>query len=461
MQNLDSRAQEIGALEAQLERAAQAGRDAEVMALLNRILQLDPRRAPALAAVAQRAFRAGDMQTARTAFQRLLEVRTDDPQEWINLALTCRSLDDEPGEQDALRRALSLDPSNLLGLILRADLLERQGKTHEAAAAHRAVATVAPPMERLHPDLKPAVERAFAFGSKYNSEFADFLEQYMSEQFRTHAGENLKRFRDSVDIMLGRKKRYDSQSMTYHFPNLAPIEFFERADFPWLDPIEAATDAIRDEFLQVLDTEEGFTPYISYPDDVPHNQFAELNNSPRWSAFHLYKGGKRLEENAARCPVTVKLLEGVPAPDQPGRTPAAMFSLLKPKNDHSGAHGRNQCATGHPPPADRSRRLQLPRGERYARVGSGEGLGVRRHDRARSAQRQRQAARGPDIRHLAPASDAAGTGNDYLPVRRHERVHRRDGRLRRPVSGKANAKKNGEPCGSPLSGKNLRIRTSR
>ena len=139
--------------------------------------------------------------------------------------------------------------------------------------------------------------------------------------------------------MLGRKKRYDSQSVTYHFPNLAPIEFFERADFPWLDPIEAGTDAIRDEFLQVLATEEGFTPYISYPDDVPQNQFAELNNSPRWSAFHLYKMGKLVEENAARCPTTMKLLEGAPQPDQQGRTPAAMYSLLKPKTripPHSG-----------------------------------------------------------------------------------------------------------------------------
>src|SRR5262249_45664033 len=74
-----------------------------------------------------------------------------------------------------------------------------------------------------------------------------------------------------------------------------------------------------------------FTPYISYPPDVPHHQWAELNNSPRWSAFHLYKLGKRVEENAVKAPRTMKVLEGVPQPDQPGRTPAVMFSLLKPK----------------------------------------------------------------------------------------------------------------------------------
>jgi len=131
--------------------------------------------------------------------------------------------------------------------------------------------------------------------------------------------------------MVGRRKHFDSKSVVYHYPGLPAIEFFERADFPWLDPIEAATDAIRDEFLAVLATEEGFTPYISYPNDVPQNQFAELNNSPRWSAFHLWKLGQVVAENAARCPVTMSALEGAPKPDQPGRTPAAMFSLLKPK----------------------------------------------------------------------------------------------------------------------------------
>ncbi len=330
MDNPQARERAIDALKVEVERAAQLGRNDEVDALLRRILEIDSNHVPTLAVLGQRHFRQGDMQTARGAFERLVAVKGDDPQEWINLALACRSLDDEQGEKDALKRALSLDPSNLLALILRADLLERQGKTHEAAAVHRAVATVAPPMDRLHPDLRPAVERALAFCDKYNREFAAFLDQFLGQQYKDYAGENLKRFRDSVDIMLGRKKRYDSQSVTYHFPNLAPIEFFERADFPWLDAIEAGTDAIRDEFLQVLATEAGFTPYISYPDDVPQNQFAELNNSPRWSAFHLYKMGRLVEENAARCPVTMKLLEGAPLPEQQGRTPAAMFSLLKP-----------------------------------------------------------------------------------------------------------------------------------
>jgi aspartate beta-hydroxylase len=331
MQNYQGALPEIDALEAAAVRAAQMGREEEATQLWGRILTIDPNHGRTLAALGQRAFRGGDMPSARAAFQRIVDNDGSDAQQWIHLALACRNLNDEPAEEGAIRRALSVDPIDLVALILRADLLKRQGKTHDAARAYGAVASVAPPMDRLRPEMRPAVSEALAYVEKYNRDFAAFLDQYLDPHLKRFAGENLKRFGDSLDMMVGRKKRFDSKSEVYHYPGLAPIEFFDRASFPWLDPIEAATDEIRAEFLAILAAEEGFTPYIAYPPDVPHNQFAELNNSPRWSAFHLYKLGKLIEENAAKCPVTMKALEGAPLPDQPLRTPAAMFSLLKPK----------------------------------------------------------------------------------------------------------------------------------
>jgi len=331
MQNNHGAVAEIGVLEAAALRAAQAGNDDEATRLWDRILAIDPNHGRSLTALGQRAFRTGDMAGARAMFQRIADADGRDPQQWIHLAAACRNQKDEAGEEHAIRRALETDPRELVALILRADLLERQGKTHQAAAAYRAVATVSPPIENLRPELRAAVAKALAQTDQYNRDFGAFMDRHLDSTLKEFAGENLKRFRDSVDIMVGRKKRFDSKSVVYHYPGLPAIEFFERADFPWLDPIEAATDAIRDEFLAVLATEEGFTPYISYPNDVPQNQFAELNNSPRWSAFHLWKLGQVVAENAARCPVTMSALEGAPKPDQPGRTPAAMFSLLKPK----------------------------------------------------------------------------------------------------------------------------------
>jgi aspartyl/asparaginyl beta-hydroxylase (cupin superfamily) len=331
MQNAQAALQQVGALEAEALRAAQSGRDDVAVSLWSRILEIDPSHVRTLTTLGQRAFRNGDFQSALAAFQRIVDAEGSDPEQWINLALASRQLKDEATEERAIQRALTLDPLHLLALILRANLLERQGKTHDAARACLAVAQVSPPLERLHPDLRPAVSHALEYWEQYGRDIGAFLDQHLDSYYQTFAGENLKRFRDSLDIMVGRKKRYESRSELYHYPGLAPIEFFDRADFPWLDPIEAATDVIRDEFLAILQVEEGFTPYIAYPPGVPLNQWVELNNSPRWSAFHLYKMGKLVEENSAKCPRTMKALEGAPQPDIPGRTPAAMFSLLKPR----------------------------------------------------------------------------------------------------------------------------------
>ena len=279
----------------------------------------------------QRALGRGDMASARAAFERIVQLEPKDGQHWVRLAIACRGLHDTAAEEEALRQALSVDALDLVALLLRADLLERQGKRHEAALAYTAAIAVAPPPDRLHPDLRPALERAAAFRESYGKECGAFLDAFLAPHLGAVSGEGIGRFRDSLDMMLGRKRRYESLPAIYHYPHLPAIEFFERADFPWLDAIEAQTDVIRDEFIQILKAEEGFAPYIAYPPDVPHNQWAELNNSPRWSAFHLYKMGEKIDANAAKCPRTLRALEGAPQPHMPGRTPSAMFSLLKPR----------------------------------------------------------------------------------------------------------------------------------
>jgi aspartyl/asparaginyl beta-hydroxylase (cupin superfamily) len=331
--------QEIASLEGQALQANQRGDERRAGQLWERILEHAPDHSKALLALAQRSFRAGDLARARALLERLVAVDGGDKQHWLNLAAVCLAQKDDAGEEQAIRGALTCDPSDLLGLILRANLCARQGKRHAAAKAYGAVATVAPRPERLAPQLRPAVQEAIAYRDQYQREFGDFLDAWLAPQLSELKGENLGRFRESLDIMLGRKRRFDSQSALFHFHGLASITFFERSDFQWLEAVEAATGAIRDEFLAVLQSEEGFTPYLKYGSDQPLNQWAELNNSPRWSAFHLVEAGRINAANAGRCPRTMQALASVPQPDQPGRTPVAMFSLLKPRTripPHSG-----------------------------------------------------------------------------------------------------------------------------
>jgi aspartyl/asparaginyl beta-hydroxylase (cupin superfamily) len=334
-----SQNEETAALEAEVLRAVQRGDGQLAAQLWERLLERTPDHPKALLALAQRAFRAGDLGRARALLAHLVAVDGGDVQQWINLAVVCQGLQDEPGTEEAIRGALTLDPHDLVALLLRANLLSRQGKRHAAAQAYGAAAAVAPPLERLAPELRPAVQEAMVYRNQYNADFGNYLDAWLAPHLDDMRGEDVARFRESLDIMTGRKRRFDAQSALFHFQGLAPITFFARADFPWLDEIEAGTDAIRDEFLAVQAAQEGFTPYMKYASDQPLNQWVELNNSPRWSAYHLIESGRANEANAARCPRTMAALRGAPQPDQPGRTPSAMFSLLKPKTripPHSG-----------------------------------------------------------------------------------------------------------------------------
>ncbi|MET3138816.1 aspartate beta-hydroxylase [Undibacterium sp. GrIS 1.2] len=321
---------EIEVLTALAKNAIQAGNEQEALKFWSAILQMSPNHVLTLSELGKHALKRGEFKSALIAFQRIVSIDSSNLQSWISLAITYRQLKDEAAEERSIQQALIIDPSDLLALIMRADLLDRQGLHHQAVVAHVAVAKVAPPMEKLHPSLHPSVLHATKYKEDYDKKYAQFLDDYLAPFYKEFSDEKLHRFRDSIDILVGRKKRFDSQSVGFHYSSLAPIEFFEREEFPWLVKIEQETDQIRDEFLQILQAEKGFTPYLEYPQGLPLNQFAELNNSPNWSAFHLYKNGLLIEENTMKCPRTMELLSNVPQPIQLDKTPSAMFSLLKP-----------------------------------------------------------------------------------------------------------------------------------
>jgi aspartyl/asparaginyl beta-hydroxylase (cupin superfamily) len=114
-----------------------------------------------------------------------------------------------------------------------------------------------------------------------------------------------------------------------YFPELPALEFYDRAEFPWLDGIEAAFDDIRTELTGVLVSDRaGLEPYIAYPEGVPLDQWKELNKSRRWSAYFLWNQGDAQASHLARCPRTAQALKGVPQCDVARRGPSAFFSVL-------------------------------------------------------------------------------------------------------------------------------------
>jgi aspartate beta-hydroxylase len=171
------------------------------------------------------------------------------------------------------------------------------------------------------------------------------------------------RWREAASIVAGKSKPYTAQSNQLHVPRLPAIPFHDRAQFPFLTALEAKTDAIRAELEAALVNErDEFTPYIQYAPGQPVNQWQELNHSLRWSALHLWRSGKPVEENLARCPETARALAALPMADIGGLCPNAMFSALAPKSHIPPHNGEtNARVVAHLP-------LIVPEGCRY-RVG--------------------------------------------------------------------------------------------
>lgn len=285
--------------------------------------------AKSLAKSGAEALRKGDLPRARESFERIVAAGKDDASVCIALAHACHKLADKPAAAAAIDRALALEPGNVVALLFKADHLAAQGDERAASSFYRAVVNAAAPAaEQLSEELRAEVARAQSMCDRYAAQFESFLKG------RLAGLEGTPRFQHSLDLLCGRKQVYFQQPRYYFFPELPQVQFYDRALFPWLDKVEAATPAIRAELLQVMADSSAFTPYVqSDPNRPPAPEENAMVNNPAWGAFYLWKNGEVVAENAARCPETMRALADVPLTQVPGRSPSVLFSLLKP-----GAH---------------------------------------------------------------------------------------------------------------------------
>ena len=235
------------------------------------------------------------------------------------------------------------DPSPATGafmaLLMEASLIEAAGHARAAAIAYGAALTQAPPDEAL--DL--ATRQALAHARQAHGRYIEGLEQALKAEARREGGSgpNQRRAEVFAERIIGKRRVYHQQPMQFHYPGLPEVEFHDREDFPWLAELEAATGDIRAEFIEILREDgEDLQPYINFPQGAVLGQWAGLNRSQRWGAFHLYFDGREVAWNAARAPKTMAALARLPQPHVPGRSPAAVFSVLQPKTripPHTGA----------------------------------------------------------------------------------------------------------------------------
>jgi aspartate beta-hydroxylase len=286
---------------------------------------------PALARSAADALRRGDARVARDLFLQAARAGQGDVAVFIGLAYACRALQDWPGMSASADRVLALDPSNLRALVMKGDGLEREGDERGAAAYYRTAVLQAPPAERLSPDLAQELRRAREFSEKHARRYDEHMRGWLRER-GYQAEQRHTRFGQAVDMLLGQQRAYLQEPRFLYFPQLPQKQFYARADFPWLDAVEAAADDIRAELQGLLQDPVAFVPY---PPAGPGAQPVDRG----WTACHLWRNGAPVDDVAARCPRTLAALSAAPLARIPGRSPTALFSRLQPRTHIPSRHG--------------------------------------------------------------------------------------------------------------------------
>lgn len=275
------------------------------------------------------ALRKGDARKAQELYSLAVAAGRDDVPVLLGLARACKALADLQGQVAALDRALAIEPGNIPALIWRADCFAAAGDARSASSFYLMAIRAAPPGAAVAPELAAELKRAQQMCDRYAAEYKRYLRQCLAAKGFDEATSS-PRFAESLDIVLGNKRIFVQQPRYYYFPGLPQIQFHERRAMPWLDEVEAATDDIRAELVEVMKEPGLFKPYVEGHANRPRKDQMGMLNNPAWSAFYLWKNGDVVPENAARCPRTLAALRNVPLARVPYRSPSILFSLLKP-----------------------------------------------------------------------------------------------------------------------------------
>lgn len=256
----------------------------------------------------------------------------------LSRALALRLLGDFHGALAVLDEALAMQPYDFVALLGKGSLLEQINQTPSAAEVYRNALKIAPPRERCPPVLQAQMDHAGAVVRRNAEALRDHMRASVAALRDTVDPGALDRFDEGLEIYAGLKSAPRQEPLLLHYPRLPAIPFYDRALFPWLQTLEAATPVIQGELKALIaDSFDQFAPYIAYPKGAPVNQWGELNHSRNWTSLWLWRDGVRQDAVCERCPQTAALLDSLPMGRQDGFAPTAVFSALQPRT-HIPAH---------------------------------------------------------------------------------------------------------------------------
>lgn len=277
------------------------------------------------------ALRQGDFKAAAAAFERAIAADPHSGALLRNLASAHRGAGDDDRELNALERALDIDRRDLVAWMRKAELHQRRDENGPAFEAWNAALALAEQMRPWNGPLAEALERGAKFAASAVTQIRNSVDTALAP-LRTKLDETeARRATAFVNAALGQRRIYVNECHGLCYPFLPADEFFDEAHFPWFAELSAATDAIRQELIELLsDPGEALRPYVRMQSGIGETKWSDLDNSLDWGAIFLWEYGQPNQLVLDRCPVTARTLSSLPQSYIPDRAPSAFFSMLKP-----------------------------------------------------------------------------------------------------------------------------------
>jgi aspartyl/asparaginyl beta-hydroxylase (cupin superfamily) len=273
------------------------------------------------------ALRQGKSLDAGRLFERCIASGRAAPQTWLLLAQSHRLSGDDVEADKALDTLLASDGRNLEALLMKGDIAGARADDRAASSWYEAAMRAAAGRNDLSAGVVGQLNKAHAFCAAAAVRFRVHLEETLHKKGVDTATVD-ERFGDALAILAGEKQIFLQSPTSFYYPGLPQIQFYRSDHFPWVAAMEAAAADIKRELLVVMEGEVGVRPYVEGDPNRPNRGHA-LFNDPKWSAFHLIESGKPVPQNSERCPITMTALQCPPIPVIEGRSPMALFSILR------------------------------------------------------------------------------------------------------------------------------------
>ena len=112
---------------------------------------------------------------------------------------------------------------------------------------------------------------------------------------------------EALELLTGRRQLFLQEPSVFYYPGLPQMRFYDPADFPWLEQMLALLPEMQAELHSILsEGANGFAPYVHRPQNRPAPNNPLLDNDA-WTAFHFWRDGDVVAENALRCPAIFPL----------------------------------------------------------------------------------------------------------------------------------------------------------